>query len=285
MSRIVKLLVSLIYRLILTAGRWPLLLIGNKQKVRCTILYYHEVSDAQRIKFSRQMDDLLKFCEPVEAGAVGLPAEDKYYAGVTFDDGFKNVARNAVPELVKRKIPATIFIPVNYLGRKPEWDGEYYDDFIITKEELLELPGDLVTIGSHTLTHPDLTKSDARTAGTELSESRRILESILGKAVKLFSFPYGGHNDALVDLALRAGYDRVFTIQPDAALKTPDEKVTGRIWTSPDDWRLEFRLKLLGFYSWLPVYYALRQRFLNYFYFNIFKFRGESGIEPSTKNS
>ncbi|MGD9899093.1 MAG: polysaccharide deacetylase family protein [Calditrichaceae bacterium] len=285
MSRIIKLIISVIYRIILVFGRLLLLVFGKKPKAVCTILYYHEVTDAQRIKFARQMDDLVRFCQPVKAGTVDSQAEGKYFAGVTFDDGFKNIAKNALPELIKRKIPATIFIPVNYLGRKPEWDGEYYDDIIMTKDELLELPGDLVTIGSHTLSHPELTKTDARTAKTELFESRSILESMLGKKVKLFSFPYGGHNTALIDLALQAGYDRVFTIEPHRAIKTPDEKVTGRVWTSPDDWWLEFRLKLLGYYSWLPAYYSMRQLIFKYSYFNIFKFRGDSGIEPSTKNS
>ncbi len=285
MSRIIKLFISIVYMVVKVFKRLALLIIGKKRKAGCAILYYHEVTDAQRMKFARQMDDLVRFCQPVEAGSVDLLQDGEYYAGVTFDDGFKNVAKNALPELVKRKIPTTIFIPVNFMGRKPRWDGEYYDDIIMTKEELLELPGDLVAIGSHTLSHPELTKTDERTARTEIFESRRILESMLGKKVKLFSFPYGGHNAALIDLALQAGYDRVFTIEPDAALKTPDEKVTGRVWTSPDDWRLEFRLKLLGYYSWLPAYYSIRRRFINYFYFNIFKFRGDSGIEPSTKNS
>ena len=70
------------------------------------------------------------------------------YAAVTFDDGFVGVANQAVPELVQRNIPATIFVTSDLLGHNPGWPG--YPDRFMSLEELHQLPDDLIVLGSHT---------------------------------------------------------------------------------------------------------------------------------------
>jgi hypothetical protein len=85
----------------------------------------------------------------------------------------------------------------------------------------------------------------------ELSDSRARLESVLGRSVTLFSFPHGAYNAGTLSLAKAAGYDRVFTIVPELNSTTANAFVIGRVAVEPDDWPLEFRLKVLGAYRWM----------------------------------
>jgi len=100
-------------------------------------------------------------------------------------------------------------------------------------------------------------------AKRELAESRANLEKMLNEEVRLFSFPYGDFNKKLVLWCRESGYHRVFTISPTLAFSNPEEFVTGRIEVEATDWPIEFRLKVLGAYRWLPLAFALKQKILS----------------------
>ncbi len=242
---------------------WPLVRRwrGVPAKGICVILYYHAVPSQQRARFARQMDLLVRCAKPI--GIDGVPPLDggARYAAVTFDDGFESVFENALPELVKRQIPATIFVISDALGQKPGWEG--YPERTVSVEQLRKLPADLITIGSHTMTHPFLPAMSEKEARRELSGSRARLEQMLNRKIKLFSFPYGAFNQNLVEWCRDAGYQRVFTTLPVPAFNDPKEFVTGRVWADPTDWALEFRLKLSGAYRWLPLAFALKGRLVS----------------------
>jgi len=74
--------------------------------------------------------------------------------------------------------------------------------------------GDLGEVGSHTLTHPDLTALDVKRAFYELLKSKIILEEILEKKVESLAYPYGRYNDTVVELTRRAGYLCARTTEP-----------------------------------------------------------------------
>jgi hypothetical protein len=54
----------------------------------------------------------------------------------------------------------------------------------------------------------------------------------------------------------------VFTALPQWKISNASEFVTGRVRVDPTDWRLEFRLKLLGAYRWLPMAVEMKRRIL-----------------------
>ena len=113
------------------------------------------------------------------------------------------------------------------------------------------------------MTHPALPALNENDAKRELSESRAKLEKMLDREIRLFSFPYGAFNAKLIEWCREAGYERVFTIAPTLAFLDPREFVTGRMSVEPTDWPLEFRLKLMGAYRWLPVAFSLKRRVLS----------------------
>jgi peptidoglycan/xylan/chitin deacetylase (PgdA/CDA1 family) len=62
----------------------------------------------------------------------------------------------------------------------------------LTEDELRELAsGDLVEIGAHTLTHPVLAGLSAEQQQHEIGGSKQKLESMTGKNITSFAYPYG----------------------------------------------------------------------------------------------
>ncbi len=67
-------------------------------------------------------------------------------------------------------------------------------------------------LGTHSATHPYMSKLDKQTIIKELSSSTKIIEDITGKKVELFRAPYGDYNDNLIRTARELN---LFTIQWD----------------------------------------------------------------------
>lgn len=55
-------------------------------------------------------------------------------------------------------------------------------------------------IGTHSMTHPDMTKLDRESAKKELVDSVKLITNITGKKVELFRLPYGAYNNTLIDI-------------------------------------------------------------------------------------
>jgi peptidoglycan/xylan/chitin deacetylase (PgdA/CDA1 family) len=252
LKRLVKLLISL------TLRGWDLAsqgLVGRRPTPTCVALYYHSVDAAQRRRFALQMDTLLRLTRPIAAGQRPPLNGCTRYSAVTFDDGFVSVVENALPELEQRNIPATLFIPTGSLGASPAWvrnpSAPAARERVMSEAQISALRHHpLVSIGSHTVSHPNLARLDDTRAAFELAESRAQLEAIVGRPVTLFSFPHGAYTSRTLELARASGYERVFTIAPQRACLAADSFILGRVAASPGDWPLEFQLKLLGAYRW-----------------------------------
>jgi peptidoglycan/xylan/chitin deacetylase (PgdA/CDA1 family) len=227
-------------------------LIGRKTPTAPIFLAYHSVSSENRGAFARQMGKLARHSQSRNGAFVHA---DNGNPRVTFDDGFQNIIENALPELRQRGIPATVFVVSGALGATPNWtdfsggaDPEMGEP-LLTAEQLRSLPCDLVEIGSHTVTHPQLPAMSEQQARTELAASRTMLEQITGRKVKLFSFPYGSANAELVKWCREEGYEHVFITHPRHDV-SGSNGVVARVKVDPGDWPLEFHLKLHGAYRW-----------------------------------
>ena len=63
-----------------------------------------------------------------------------------------------------------------------------------------------IEFGSHTLTHPDLTRLDSSGIEHEIRKSKEIIEDFLGMPVSSFAYPYGRYNEESME-AVRQYYD------------------------------------------------------------------------------
>jgi peptidoglycan/xylan/chitin deacetylase (PgdA/CDA1 family) len=258
LTRIVKLGISLGVYALSAVDRFLSRLIGRAARSSCVVVYYHSVDAALRARFAKQMDQLLSYAKPIAANEATTLQPGTRHVAVTFDDGFKNFYECALPELVKRGIPATMFVITDVIGKTFGPAG--YVQEVMSLEQIRALPESLVTIGSHTLTHPLLPSINLDQAKREIALSRTKLEEQLHRRIVVFSFPYGGFNQQLVEICHEAGYQRVFSTLPYFAFKEPREFVTGRVRVDPTDWPLEFRLKLAGAYRWLPWAFELKRK-------------------------
>jgi peptidoglycan/xylan/chitin deacetylase (PgdA/CDA1 family) len=250
-----------------TVSRLVRRLTGRGPKGRLVVLYYHAVPVGARAAFARQMQVLARRATVVRAAHRDTLAPGEHHVAITFDDALDSVAENAVPELVRHSLHATVFVPVDIVGRPPEWklegNGVNGRETVMSADELRSLPG-LVELGSHSRTHPHLPELDDGRLREETAGSRQALEELVGAPVTLFAFPYGEHDQRVVDACRAAGYERVFSVIPHHADSLAMDFVRGRVPVEPTDGRLEFFLKMRGAYAWMPrasaVKRALRAR-------------------------
>jgi peptidoglycan/xylan/chitin deacetylase (PgdA/CDA1 family) len=264
LKRIAILVVSLIVR------GWDVVcskmrrLARSRSASKGVVLYYHAVKPDQRQRFARQMDEVLKRASVFPADAPESISSEGWNVAVTFDDGFRSVVANAVPELSKRSIPFTVFVPSGCLGRRPSWVGNAshasWNETVLSAPELRALAAaPLATVGSHSVTHPNLLELAPLHSEEELVRSKEDLQQAAGVAIELFSFPHGAHSAGLLTQARRAGYRRVFTIEPTTLGRGPYPFAVGRVAADPDDWPVEFRLKIAGAYRWRSYVHRARQ--------------------------
>jgi len=122
---------------------------------------------------------------------------------LTFDDGYDDNALNALPVLKRYGIPATFYVVAGSVGT-PGY---------MTWAQLAELQESGMEIGSHTVTHADLTVLTIDQARDELVRSRELLEAGLGQPVESFSYPAGSYSAEVAELVREVGYTSAVTTQ------------------------------------------------------------------------
>jgi peptidoglycan/xylan/chitin deacetylase (PgdA/CDA1 family) len=171
------------------------------------VMFYHRIANdypndwtistrgfAAQIRWLRDRFDLVSLAEAqarITAGRNRIPT-----ASITFDDGYADNMRFAVPLLMRHKIPFTYFVSTNHvLGNQP-----FPHDVTAGVPLAPNTPSDLrqlidagVEIGAHTRSHADLgSPSITRTQiEVEIIGSKHDLENALHREVRCFAFPYG----------------------------------------------------------------------------------------------
>jgi peptidoglycan/xylan/chitin deacetylase (PgdA/CDA1 family) len=124
-------------------------------------------------------------------------------AALTFDDGLSDNLYELVPILDEAGARATVFAVSGWLGRRhPDAPAAR----ILTADELGALADADVEVGSHSVTHPDLTTLSPEAAYDELVRSRAALEAIVSRPVDVFAYPFGQATVETADACRRAGY-------------------------------------------------------------------------------
>jgi peptidoglycan/xylan/chitin deacetylase (PgdA/CDA1 family) len=101
----------------------------------------------------------------------------------------------------------------------------------------------------------------------QFRSSRRILEDILGERITAVALPHGAYNDAVIDVAIEEGYQKIYSLDPivignDDRLSSP---LIGRFSISPDDWIIEYYLTINGAYRWLAPWRTFLSKFKRWY--------------------
>ena len=172
---------------------------------------------------------------------------------ITFDDGFDDVHREALPVLDRLGLRATAFLVTGSLGGTSGWlagDGEG-DRRLLSWTQIRELAGAGIEIGSHSHTHPQLDTLPEAVAEEEIRRSRALLEDGLGAAVTSFAYPHGYHTGRIKALLRRHGYTAGCAVKHALSHARDDRWALGRavVFADTSNEQLEDWLKGRG----LPV--------------------------------
>ncbi|MCW3096484.1 MAG: polysaccharide deacetylase family protein [Chthonomonadaceae bacterium] len=210
------------------------------QSDRVPVIMYHDVIakrgkgavwfDCTKAEFEEQMNWL----EAQGAHVVSLDDLYKHLTAgdalpenavvLTFDDNYQGFYDNAYPILKKRNYPSAMFVHTNYVGDKksdhPKMDWETLKQLDAEK---------LVTIGSHTQSHPDdMRKLPPDEQEKEMSGAKTILETHLGHPIPYLAYPNGRQDNVTKELARKCGYTMAFTIDNGPAEASPDILLVNR---------------------------------------------------------
>jgi peptidoglycan/xylan/chitin deacetylase (PgdA/CDA1 family) len=171
---------------------------------------------------------------------------------VTFDDGFRSVYRHARGPLERLGVDATVFVVTDFVGtgRPMVWPGieswaagaDAGELIPMSWDELAELADAGWEIGSHTATHPHLTRCDRATLERELRASRERCEDRLGRPCRSLAYPYGDFDDRVAAAAAEAGYVTAGTLPDRLHPASPLRWPRVGVWRS--DGSARFRLKV-----------------------------------------
>ena len=151
-----------------------------------------------------------------EAIASGDPIAHTRKFAVTFDDGYRDNYSHAFPVLKQLGMRATVFVSTTYVdtGQSFPWVTRSSssrdipeDDLPLTWKQLNEMVlAGVFHVGSHTLTHPLLSRLDRDAAYREIYESKQVLEDRLNVPVTSFCYPAGAFSQETIRLVDQSGY-------------------------------------------------------------------------------
>ena len=142
---------------------------------------------------------------------------------ITVDDGFADFADNALPALLERNLPSTLYVTTGACAGQPR-------ETVLPAATMLryaDLPGleaAGVEIGAHSHTHRQLDLLPAREVASELSASHDLLAQALGHRIRSFAYPHGYWRSRVRRLVGAAGFDSACAV--------------GNSWSSARDHRL-----------------------------------------------
>ncbi|MCP4117545.1 MAG: polysaccharide deacetylase family protein [Desulfobacteraceae bacterium] len=151
---------------------------------------------------------------------------------ISIDDGYRSVRDVAWPILKRYGFVATLFVYTDYIGissKALSWD------------DLREMKAAGFTIGSHSVSHSDLTRPGVHETREqflgrvkhELETSKKIIDRELDQETIFFSFPFGRSDPGTIAMAKAAGYKMAVTV----------ERGTNPFFSNPLDLRRDMILK------------------------------------------
>ncbi|WP_295393476.1 polysaccharide deacetylase family protein, partial [uncultured Thiodictyon sp.] len=232
---------------------------------------YHQVGDFRRVRshravycnqrrFAAQMALLKRLgcsvlaMDEVLACVTGERPVPPRAVAITFDDGYDNFYEVALPQLQRHGFPATVYVVAGLVGRAAAWlpaDGLPAAP-LMGAGRLREIRQAGIQIGSHAMSHCPLAGLAAAALAAELTDSRRVLEDLLGEPIRHLCYPYGSHDLAVVEAAAAAGYSTGVTCQRALATSVFDPLALPRKAISLGDdllgflWKVRFKHRPKG---------------------------------------
>ena len=188
------------------------------------VLFYHRVADdganpwtVSNRRFARQIGwlaDRFEMVSLAEAQRRIRGGNRRPCVSITFDDGYAENCREAIPLLLRESIPCTYFVTLgNVLSGEPFAHDLARGDRLPPNDlgQLREMAAAGIEIGAHTYSHADLGQvTEERRLYREVVTAGEDLQERLGHRVRYFAFPIGQRanlSGRAFELARAAGYE------------------------------------------------------------------------------
>jgi peptidoglycan/xylan/chitin deacetylase (PgdA/CDA1 family) len=237
---------------------WLLRTGGQPDKPGLRILFYHRVSNDRDelavapCNFRRQMDylasqsyrvvDVLEAADLLDRGEWSPKT-----IGLSFDDGYLDVAEEALPVLAERGFRATVFVAPAVVDGWAKLSWYRCQPPLLGWDEIVELDGEgTLRFEAHSLTHPNLLGLRDAAVREEIVGSKIALEARLGRPVEAFSYPSGLYGIRERGLVAAAGYRVAVSCEPGPNTPRSDRLALRRRQIDARDSLLDFRAKVAG---------------------------------------
>jgi peptidoglycan/xylan/chitin deacetylase (PgdA/CDA1 family) len=164
---------------------------GRRRSGDVVMVLYHRVGRGEREidlpveQFERHLEHLTS-ADRVLSLDDALGGDHDGGVVLTFDDGTGDFHEFVLPLLVRYRVPAVLYAATGLIGEHAGTDPD-----LLTWGQLQEaVRTGLVTIGSHTHSHADLTRSTEAEAGEEMRRSKDLVEDHLGVSCRHFAYPW-----------------------------------------------------------------------------------------------
>lgn len=188
----------------------PRRILSTANAQRIVVLLYHRVNDDLRDsvtvgieQFDRHMCYVRQNYHVTSIGDIvtgNVPRNTRRpVICITFDDGYLDNYVNAVPILLKHKIPAAFFVSTGMMGSDHGFEhdlkklGKALPN--MTWKQIRQMHQLGFTIGSHTVTHINCGKSAPDLVRKEILQSKSDLNQKLGIKEIIFAYPFGKKDD------------------------------------------------------------------------------------------
>jgi len=241
------------------SGLKYLYLKNKKGKNKCPILLYHSLNlqisgvlkdvFEEHIKYLSSNYKLITLKEALHKITHGhLDGKELV---ITFDDGYEDNASKAFPILNKYDASATFFITTGLIAL------QYLNQNMMNRKQIKMLHRNGMEIGSHTITHPNLTAISKDRLEMELKQSKSELEEIIGDEVTSFAYPTGFYNESVIDMCKNAGYNCGCTVFHDFYIELKKKYEIPRIVVFPYDSVLDIKAKIEGEHHWMNAVHKI----------------------------
>ncbi|MCY9844263.1 polysaccharide deacetylase family protein [Vibrio caribbeanicus] len=173
--------------------------------------YLHIDMLDKHLKLIKRMGfETITFEDLAERRPISRLEHGKRYIIITVDDGYKDNYELLFPLLKKYNFKAVVYAVSGETFNR--WDVEVPSNpekrvELMSSEQIRELSeSGLVEIGGHTVTHPHLNQLTSAEQEQEIYDNKVALESMIGKRLTSFAYPYGSLNEDSQNIASKIGY-------------------------------------------------------------------------------